>query len=189
MLSLFGSCFASSSKAVDQTAGTPGTRPVDAVNPVKCTFCNVTDDKFTIVLQDDNYICFTDRSPAAAVHLLVIPRVHIANVQSLGEKDADLVRTMQAFGTRAIDLLDGGRVKTGSTPERRFGFHIPPFRSVDHLHLHCLELPFRSSLKALKYRIAQPSSREYSKGWSWFAEWSQTCAILEHGNRVKVSPC
>jgi len=24
----------------------------------------------------------------------------------------------------------------------RFGFHQPPFNSVDHLHLHCFALPY-----------------------------------------------
>lgn len=196
MLSFVTSCFGSGRTSdPQQTTGTPGDRPIDAVNPAKCIFCNVSKDKFDIVLQDDDYVCFTDRSPAAAVHLLVVPRVHIANVQSLKAADASLVRNMHAFGSRAMDMLD----KASSTmikpadkvtqTERRFGFHIPPFRSVDHLHLHCLQLPFRSSLKALKYRVAQSASKEYSKGWSWFAEWQQTCAILEQGRQVKVSPC
>ena len=31
---------------------------------------------------------------------------------------------------------------TSSVLARRFGFHQPPFNSVDHLHLHCFALPF-----------------------------------------------
>lgn len=31
---------------------------------------------------------------------------------------------------------------TSSVPPRRFGFHQPPFNSVDHLHLHCFALSF-----------------------------------------------
>ena len=33
----------------------------------------------------------------------------------------------------------------------RFGFHKPPFRSIDHLHMHCIagELTF---LQGLKFR-------------------------------------
>lgn len=91
---------------------------------------------------------------------------------------------MKALGNKALDL-----VAHDTKEERRFGFHIPPFRSVDHLHLHCLQLPFKSSLKAMKYRVAEPPSREYYKGWSWFAEWKQTCALLEAGRKVKVKSC
>lgn len=31
---------------------------------------------------------------------------------------------------------------TWSVLPHRFGFHQPPFNSVDHLHLHCFALPF-----------------------------------------------
>ncbi len=33
----------------------------------------------------------------------------------------------------------------------KFGFHKPPFRSVDHLHLHCLALPHQPAAAAIKY--------------------------------------
>lgn len=34
----------------------------------------------------------------------------------------------------------------------RFGFHQPPFNSVDHLHLHCFALSFLPRWKAVKYK-------------------------------------
>ncbi|KAJ1026596.1 hypothetical protein NDA13_003973 [Ustilago tritici] len=172
-----------------------GHRPIDEVNPAKCLFCRVTSDRFNIVLEDDKYICFRDRSPAAQVHLLVIPRTHMANAQSLTQRDSVLVGEMQVLGNKALDIVAQQAHDTSSSKiavaeeQPRFGFHIPPFRSVDHLHLHCLQLPFRSTLKALKYRVAEPSSADYCKGWSWFAEWSQTCALLDAGRKVEVKSC
>ncbi|GJP43777.1 hypothetical protein CLOM_g3193 [Closterium sp. NIES-68] len=35
--------------------------------------------------------------------------------------------------------------------EYHFGFHRPPFNSVDHLHLHCFALPFNSWWHQQKY--------------------------------------
>lgn len=75
--------------------------------------------------------------------------------------------------------------------EVRYGFHIPPFRSVDHLHLHCLALPFNSQLKALKYRVAPGSGSPEAphKGWGWFVTAEQAAAILRDGGEVGVKPC
>lgn len=42
------------------------------------------------VLQDELVVALPDRRPAAAVHLLVLPRAHIPNVSSLTASDAEL---------------------------------------------------------------------------------------------------
>ena len=38
----------------------------------------------------------------------------------------------------------------------RTGFHIPPFNSVNHLHLHCFGLPFKNRFIGLKYAEQTP---------------------------------
>lgn len=180
----------------DERSAPAGYRAVDDVNPAKCVFCNVTSEHFNIILEDKDFVCFTDRSPAASVHLLVIPRIHIANVQSLTQRETDLVRQMHLMGNNALDIVAKRHQNRNPAheinhvqAERRFGFHIPPFRSVDHLHLHCLQLPFKTAFKALKYRVAEPPSKEYIKGWSWFADYAQTCTLLLAGRKVQVASC
>jgi hypothetical protein len=71
-------------------------------------------------------------------------------------------------------------------------FHSSPNISVDHLHLHCQGLPYRSSLKAWKYRVANGnpnSSPPTSKGWGWFVTATQAIQILKDGGKIKVQAC
>ena len=70
----------------------------------------------------------------------------------------------------------------------RLGFHIPPYISVPHLHMHVQALPYRSLLRRLKYPVVT-GQRGREKGFSWFADAEQTVRLLEKGVQVRILPC
>ena len=87
-----------------------------------------------ILFEDDELIVIRDRSPAAPLHLQVIPKLAPVprDVQALTDDHAPLVRRMQSV---AITQLQ----KEGfSEADSRIGFHVPPFISVPHLHMHVI---------------------------------------------------
>jgi hypothetical protein len=61
------------------------------------------------------------------------------------------------------------------------GFHIPPFSSVHHLHLHVLVPPYNFRGK-FKYPARYKKGGE--KGWSWFVAVDQVERILGRGQRI-----
>lgn len=48
---------------------------------------------------------------------------------------------MQRVGEQVLDKVCTERM---ISKEYRFGFHLPPVNSVDHIHLHCFVLPITS---------------------------------------------
>ncbi|KAI0091445.1 HIT-like protein [Irpex rosettiformis] len=148
-----------------------------------CVFCNVTAERgFNIVWEDDHYVAFTDRSPAATHHVLLVPKKHIDNIKSLHQTDVALAERMAEIGHTVLDQLN--------VPQdlRRMGFVIPPFNSVNHLHLHILGLPFTSTVKSIMYRVSSGTDGN-DKGFSWFGEVNQVIGILKKGGSVNVFAC
>ncbi|EKM77985.1 hypothetical protein AGABI1DRAFT_76327 [Agaricus bisporus var. burnettii JB137-S8] len=148
-----------------------------------CEFCNVSSEKgFNVIYEDSNFLAFTDIRPAARVHVQVVPRKHIESVHSLKKEDVALLRSMRAIGNK---ILDDHNVNFAM---RKMGFHIPPFNSVNHLHLHVQALPYSPSYKAIKYPISRGHG-SHKKGLSWFAEIVQAIEILENDRSINFLPC
>ena len=99
-----------------------------------CLFCRIAAGEIPadIVYQDDSIIAFRDIAPQAPVHILVIPRRHIATLL-----DADDQALLGALQARAIQIarevgLDesGFRLVTNCLEDGG--------QAVMHLHLHLL---------------------------------------------------
>jgi diadenosine tetraphosphate (Ap4A) HIT family hydrolase len=78
---------------------------------------------------------FEDKTPRAKLHALVISKRFIPNVTSLTRDDLPLLDDMRAT---ALDLIDQRYPKALVDNDYILCFHVPPFNSVNHLHLHVL---------------------------------------------------
>ena len=97
-----------------------------------CIFCRIAskEEPATIVFEDSRFVVFKTIAPASRLHLLVTPKAHIKNIDSLsGPSGAALVREMITIGKLALAEDSEGA---------HFSFHVPPWNSIDHLHLHAI---------------------------------------------------
>ena len=60
---------------------------------MECIFCRIVSGEVSAkkVYEDDDVVAFEDIRPQAPVHILIIPKRHIATVNDLTESDAQLV--------------------------------------------------------------------------------------------------
>ncbi|WP_163835971.1 histidine triad nucleotide-binding protein [Spartinivicinus ruber] len=100
-----------------------------------CIFCKIArgDAPANIVYQDDHCLAFNDLYPKAPVHLLLIPRQHIANLYDIGSEHRDIMsKLMLAIPevARQAGLENGFRTITNTGQEGR--------QEIYHLHFHIL---------------------------------------------------
>lgn len=100
-----------------------------------CIFCRIAgkDVAAKIVHEDDEIVAFRDLSPQAPVHVLVIPRRHIASLDHAVEADRELLGRMMLVAKAVAEqerLASGYRIVTNCGPGAG--------QSVLHLHLHVL---------------------------------------------------
>lgn len=102
---------------------------------MSCLFCKIIDGTIpsATVYQDELCYAFSDIHPQAPVHVLIVPRVHIASLAATDDAQSGLLGHLlrAAAGIAAQkDLRNGYRVvvNTGSDGGQ----------TVDHLHVHLL---------------------------------------------------
>lgn len=100
---------------------------------VDCLFCRITsrhpNEPATIIKESEKYVAFKTISPATSKHYLIAPKAHIQSIAVLTPKDTKMIQEMVQFGRESLEE-DGA--------EGYFCFQVPPFNSIDHLHLHAI---------------------------------------------------
>lgn len=99
-----------------------------------CVFCKIVRGEIPSnkVYEDDKILAFRDISPAAPVHVLVVPKRHVASLSDCGESERDLVADIMLGANKVAkkEKLDSCRVIINNGPGAG--------QTVFHLHAHVL---------------------------------------------------
>ena len=101
-----------------------------------CIFCRIAAGAIParMAYEDDVAIGFHDIDPRAPVHVLLVPRKHIASINELSQGDSEVVaRLYMAAKGLAAEL---GVATSGYRLVMNCGTDAG--QSVDHIHLHLL---------------------------------------------------
>lgn len=99
-----------------------------------CLFCRIVRGEIpaAIVRQDDHCVAFRDINPQAPVHVLVIPRTHVASLDTLDDA---------AIGGRVLAMCADVARQEGVAPD---GYRVvvntngAAGQTVFHVHAHVL---------------------------------------------------
>lgn len=100
-----------------------------------CVFCKIAGKEIpsNIVYEDDQIICFHDLEPQAPVHVLIIPKKHIASMDDVSADDQQLmgyIMTKVKEIAKTLGLENGYRLVNNCGEDG--------FQTVKHLHFHLL---------------------------------------------------
>ena len=100
-----------------------------------CIFCKIVNKEQSadIVYENDKVIAFSDINPKAPVHVLIVPKKHIATMKDMQDGDLELLAgiLMASKEIAKIKKIDEG-YKLVFNVGRKGG------QIIDHVHLHLL---------------------------------------------------
>ena len=100
-----------------------------------CLFCQIINKKIPkdFIYEDEELVVFADIKPSAPVHLLIVPRKHIAKLQDLGDNDVELLGHILLTANKVAKMKNiekGFKIAINCGPEGG--------QEVNHLHVHLL---------------------------------------------------
>jgi diadenosine tetraphosphate (Ap4A) HIT family hydrolase len=125
-----------------------------------------------LVLAETNHLlAFQDIHPRAPLHALIIPKRFVQDISTLTPDDVPLLQDMHAM---AIQLLQHYHPNALSQQDDYIlCFHVPPFTSVSHLHLHVLAPA--SQMKFYYKKI------KYTSETRWCTSYDRVLTRLQQG--------
>ena len=101
-----------------------------------CLFCKIISGEIpgAIVYQDDRLVAFKDINPQAPMHVLIVPRRHIASLNDLKVEDDGIVGEM--VRRAAAIAAQHGHADRGYRTV--FNTNAEAGQTVFHIHLHVL---------------------------------------------------
>jgi diadenosine tetraphosphate (Ap4A) HIT family hydrolase len=106
-----------------------------------CLFCNIKSRGGRIIYEDEKIVGFWVRSPATNVHTLFVPVVHYDSIKSLNVADIPLLEHM---ARQCANYLTEQGI---ASSDFHMGFHVPPWISQHHMHMHCMDQEFKNPKK------------------------------------------
>ncbi len=100
----------------------------------ECLFCKIIKKQIpsNIIHETDSLVVFPDINPSAEIHLLIVPKKHIAGMRGITDSDGELLTQVYQIVNKLVDeynltdnsyrvVVNGGKAQ-----------HVP------HLHFHLL---------------------------------------------------
>ena len=103
-----------------------------------CIFCRIVAGEIPSqkAYEDDDMLVFHDIAPWAPVHVLMIPKEHIATLYDVGDEHTALLGRMLALAPKLMrenGVTNGFRTLVNTGPDGR--------QEVQHLHVHVMGGP------------------------------------------------
>jgi histidine triad (HIT) family protein len=100
-----------------------------------CIFCKIAEKEIpsNVVYEDDKILCFHDLDPQAPVHVLIIPKKHIASMDDVQAEDQELlgyIMTKVKEIAKTLGLENGYRLVNNCGEDGG--------QTVGHIHFHLL---------------------------------------------------
>lgn len=101
-----------------------------------CIFCKIIDGDIPsdVVYEDEDVFAFKDLNAQAPLHVLIIPKMHIATINDLETNNADVIGKLYLAAKKIA--TDEGYADNGYRVVMNCGEAAG--QSVFHLHLHLL---------------------------------------------------
>lgn len=99
-----------------------------------CIFCKIINKEIpsSIVYEDEKVLAFNDINPQAPVHVLIMPKQHIANLNEVNEKNAEFLKYVHLAANKIAEKL--GIAESGYRIINNCGFDAG--QTVFHIHFH-----------------------------------------------------